>query len=105
LPQLLLDIQLQLREIQTKQQLIDDRQSQIHCSPSPQKQVENLQKQVESDLAGMEQQDQGRDRRRLKERLKKASHRTFERTHHIDWIEYIFGICSGDQRMGTQGSR
>ncbi len=89
-------MQRQLLEIQTKQQLMDEKQSQMD---------HRLQKMSESDSTRAERSDKGRDRRRLKERLKKASHNCFERAHHIGWMEYIFGICSGDQRMGTESSR
>ncbi len=55
--------------------------------------------------------DDEEDRRRLKEKLKVAidlDRRS--RVHTIVskrevWLEYIFGICSPDQRMGKRGSR
>jgi hypothetical protein len=51
------------------------------------------------------------DRRRLKEKLKAAIEidrrsriRTIVSRSEV-WMEYIFGICSPDQRMGKRGSR
>ena len=51
------------------------------------------------------------DRKRLKERLKKAmDHHHEARTVELDkirpdWLEYIFGICGPDGRLGKEGSR
>ncbi len=97
--QLLIDIQRQLLDIQTKQIRMDDKQTQMD---------RQLQKLVESGVTAatsVERPEKGRDRRRLKERLKRASNKGFYGTHRPGWIEHIFGICPGDQRMGTEGSR
>ncbi len=83
-------------EIQTKQQLMEEKQTNLDRS---------LQRVIDSVAERAEGPDKGRDRRRLKERLKKASQKGFHGTHRIGWIEHIFGICPGDQRMGTEGSR
>jgi hypothetical protein len=97
IPQLLIDMQRQLLDIQAKQQVMEEKQTQMDG---------RLEKLSESGAStSTDSSDKGRDRRRLKERLKKASQRGFERKHHVGWAEYIFGICSGDQRMGTEGSR
>ncbi len=52
-------------------------------------------------------EDKARDRKRLKERLKKA---TLNGSKHIiqggtSWLEYIFGITHGDRRAGKGRSR
>ena len=60
---------------------------------------------------GVNDGDDDEDRRRLKEKLKLAIE--VDRRSHIRnivsrsevWMEYIFGICSPDQRMGKRGSR
>jgi hypothetical protein len=55
--------------------------------------------------------DDDEDRRRLKEKLKEALDRDRRsRLHevtseHAVWLEYVFGICKPDQRMGKRGSR
>lgn len=61
--------------------------------------------------SGTDEGDDEEDRRRLKEKLKDAidlDRRS--RVHTIVsqrqvWLEYIFGICSPDQRIGKRGSR
>ncbi len=61
--------------------------------------------------SGVDEGDDEEDRRRLKEKLKDAidlDRRS--RVHKIVskrqvWLEYIFGICSPDQRIGKRGSR
>jgi hypothetical protein len=52
----------------------------------------------------------GMDQKRLKERLKKSISQ--EQNKHsdtaptrTDWVEYVFGICSANQRLGKEGSR
>ena len=61
--------------------------------------------------SGMAAGDDEEDRRRLKEKLKEALDRD-RRTRisdvtpeHAVWLEYIFGICKPDQRVGKRGSR
>jgi hypothetical protein len=49
--------------------------------------------------------DTGRDRKRLKERLKKAAMKESRALQKVGFLEYVFGICAGDQRMGKEGSR
>jgi hypothetical protein len=49
--------------------------------------------------------DAGKDRKRLKERLKKAAMKGSEVFQKADLLESVFGICPGDQRMGKEGSR
>jgi hypothetical protein len=51
------------------------------------------------------------DRKRLKEKLKLALERDKQRrirtivSEHAKWLEYVFGICKADQRLGKRGSR
>jgi hypothetical protein len=49
--------------------------------------------------------DEGRDRKRLKERLQKAAIKESKVFPKSGLLEYVFGICAGDQRMGKEGSR
>ena len=53
---------------------------------------------------------QKEDRKRLKEKLKEAMDHQEARTAKLDrikpdWMEYIFGICKPDGRLGKEGSR
>jgi hypothetical protein len=52
-------------------------------------------------------EDEGRDRKRLKERLKKASLLASKKTlqRKGGWLEFIFGITHGDRRIGKGKSR
>ena len=56
-------------------------------------------------------QEDAEDRKRLKERLKEAleqstrSRRKNSDDEKENWIEYIFGICNPDGRVGKAGSR
>jgi hypothetical protein len=62
-------------------------------------------------LSGNEGDDDTDDRKRLKEKLKlaiEADRRSRVRTIVSQgemWLEYIFGICRPDQRLGKSGSR
>jgi hypothetical protein len=55
--------------------------------------------------------DDGEDRRRLKEKLKAALERDKRArirevvSEREVWLEYVFGICKPDQRIGRRGSR
>ena len=51
--------------------------------------------------------DKGRDRSRLKERMKKASLNGSKKTlqQGASWLESIFGITHGDRRIGKERSR
>ncbi len=53
------------------------------------------------------QNDTSRDRKRLKERLKKASLKESKQRllRGAGWLEFIFGIASGDRRVGKRRSR
>ncbi len=76
------------------------------------KKVENVAMAV-GVRSGMASGDDEEDRRRLKEKLKEALDRDRDRRNSVDdessehavWLEYIFGICKPDQRMGKRGSR
>jgi hypothetical protein len=53
--------------------------------------------------------DDEEDRRRLKEKLKAAIEQN-RNDHNVVsslgiWLEYMFGICDADQRLGKRGSR
>ncbi len=81
--------------------------------------LDALDKKVESVASavgvrsGIAAGDDEEDRRRLKEKLKEALDRDRDRRNRVDddsseqsvWLEYIFGICRPDQRMGKRGSR
>ena len=61
--------------------------------------------------AGNQEGDDEEDRKRLKEKLKVAIEldrrnrvRTIVSSREV-WLEYIFGICRPDKRMGKRGSR
>ena len=51
------------------------------------------------------------DRKRLKEKLKLALEQDKRRRvrrivpEHARWLEYVFGVCKADQRLGKRGSR
>ena len=86
-----------LPELDTKLRLIDKKLGQISASLG-----------IKS---GANDGDDEEDRRRLKEKLKAAIE--VDRRSRIltivsrseVWLEYIFGICSPDQRLGKRGSR
>ncbi len=69
--------------------------------------VSETQKQIdESDDCD----DDSMDRKRLKERLKRSMSKQVNKLSArtltpMGWMEYIFGICSADQRVGKEGSR
>ncbi len=50
---------------------------------------------------------EGKDRKRLKERLKKAmtDETAIKTSNDAGWLEIIFGIRSANRRMGKVGSR
>jgi hypothetical protein len=85
-------MQRQVHDIQNQQKRMDDKQDQMD---------RHMHQLVDTDPGT----DKGKDRRRLKERLKKAARLKSEGEHPVSWMEYIFGICPGDQRMGMKGSR
>ena len=52
----------------------------------------------------------GLDRKKLKERLKKSISKEMNKNSntapkHTDWMEYLFGICSANRRLGKEGSK
>ncbi len=56
--------------------------------------------------------DDDDDRKRIKERLKeavendkRARSRIVNTNKDVTWLEYVFGICEPDKRIGKQGSR
>ncbi len=49
--------------------------------------------------------DTSKDRKRLKERLQKAVMKGTKTHQTVGFLEYVFGINAGDQRMGKEGSR
>ena len=68
---------------------------------------QKLNQLVGNSVNGIEQKDldEGRDRKRLKERLKKAAMKGSKATQKAGVLESVCGICPGDQRMGKEGSR
>jgi hypothetical protein len=56
-------------------------------------------------------EEDAEDRKRLKERLKEALDQTLDSrgkdqdAEKENWMEYIFGICKPDGRVGKEGSR
>jgi hypothetical protein len=86
-----------LPELDTKLRIIDKKLGQISASLG-----------IKS---GANEGDDEEDRRRLKEKLK-AAIEVDRRSRVLTivsrsevWLEYIFGICSPDQRLGKRGSR
>ena len=65
----------------------------------------------EDDVTSADLSIQQEDRKRLKEKLKEAMDHHYEaRAAKLDrikpdWMEYIFGICRPDGRLGKEGSR
>jgi hypothetical protein len=54
--------------------------------------------------------DDNEDRKRLKEKLKEAlelkqKEHSFQNKEKEPWMEYIFGICKANRRVGKGGSR
>ncbi len=91
----LLDIQSRLQKIEDKQNLMD---SGVQQSP-------DSKAGPRTEPAPNAASDTIKDRRRLKERLKRAARNTPSVEKRTSWIEIVFGICSGDLRTGTEGSR
>jgi hypothetical protein len=85
----------ELQEVRRNQQRMQEKLSSLAVSP----------KQGEVDAENKENQAaEARDRKRFKERLKKEAFKAM----HMEapsWLEYLFGICQGDKRMGKDGSR
>jgi hypothetical protein len=74
---------------------------------------EKIERKIKSivDVVGIEapKNDDSEDRKRLKEKLKEAMKHE-EQRHALasepeSWMEYIFGICKPDGRIGKGGSR
>ena len=87
--------------IQEKILSIDDRTKKIFENLSG---YQDKEKQRSADEERMVQDD----RKRLKERLKDAVHSqdsTASTNKNMTWIEYIFGICKADGRIGKDRSR
>ena len=94
----------QLLNIQTRLQTIEDKQN---LMDSGVQQRPDNKAGPRTEPAPNAASDTMRDRRRLKERLKRAARNTpsVAKRAGPGWIEIIFGICSGDLRTGTEGSR
>ncbi len=92
-PQILLDLKSQLTEVQIKQDQMDINLKQLMNNNGP--------------LRSEKKDDNGRDRARLKERMKKASLKGTDNTlrQGRSWLESIFGITHGDRRVGKERSR
>ncbi len=100
------DMSTQLLNIQARLQQIEDKQDKMldPGAPTPQQRPASS-ASTRSEPAPNAASDTTRDRRRLKERLKRAARNTPSLTKHVGWVESIFGICPGDHRMGTEGSK
>ena len=92
----------QLLNIQTRLQTIEDKQNLMDSGVQQRPDNKAGPRTVPAPNAAS---DTTRDRRRLKERLKRAARNTPSVEKRAGWIEIIFGICSGDLRTGTEGSR
>jgi hypothetical protein len=90
--QVLFDLKSQLTDVQNKQEQMDVNLKQLMSSFS---------------LPTEHHDTKGRDRKRLKERLKKASLKATKQKllRGASWLELIFGITRGDRRVGKGGSR
>jgi hypothetical protein len=87
----LLDIKNQLLEVRSQQQLMDQKLNQLMGNSVTNSEQKEL--------------DAGKDRKRLKERLKRAAMKGSKGFQNVGWLEHVFGICPGDNRMGKVGSR
>ncbi len=85
---------------------------------TPERKLEIIEKKIErvGEAVGIKNivkaGDDDEDRKRLKEKLKEAlenDHRRRARVISMDkpetWLDYIFGICEPDKRIGKQGSK
>jgi len=108
--QLLLDVQSkqgqmasELQEIKQNQQIMKERMDEslrmgslVSFSGSKQEHDSSLIAEIEA--------AETKDRKRFKERLKKAALRSSKLKKPYSWLEYLFGICPADQRMGKPGN-
>jgi len=104
----ILGMQNQLADVQSKQGRMEQHLLGIQdqLSDVQRKQaVANQGPGHEQDSGSAPSADAGRDRKRLKERLKKAVLSGATASQTVGWLEYAFGICAGDRRMGKNGSR
>ena len=92
-------VESQLQDIQNKQQHLDEKHDQIDLR------LRHLHNGSTSASFTERTHDKGKDRKRLKERLKKAALTSSRSMRSVGMAEYVFGICPGDQRMGNTGSR
>jgi septal ring factor EnvC (AmiA/AmiB activator) len=73
--------------------------------------VKSMDPDVEAALATEDDKarDNEKDRKRIKERLKEALETNYERAKKYDrkqnFMEYFFGICQSNGRVGKNGSR
>jgi hypothetical protein len=87
----------ELQEVRHNQRVLHEKVDRLVVLTDPE------QKNESAAMAEIEATE-ARDRKRFKERLKKEAFNTMAKKEK-SWIEYIFGICPGDQRMGKEGSR
>ena len=87
-----IDLNSQLSAVRNKQDQMDVNLKQLMSVILPKSEKQN---------------DNSRDRKRLKERLKKASLKESKQRllRGAGWLELIFGIVSGDRRVGKRRSR
>jgi hypothetical protein len=105
--QILFDVQskqsqmaLELQNVRLDQQLMNERVGRLLNVPDP----------AQGNDSALSEEDETteaetKDRKRFKERLKKEALRSAKLQKTSTWQEYLFGICSGDQRMGKEGNR
>ena len=94
----LLGIQDQLCDVQRKQAV-------AHQGPGHEQAIAEQPQPPQQHSSSAPGMDAGRDRKRLKERLKKAMMSGASSSKRAGWLEGALGICAGDRRMGKQGSR
>jgi hypothetical protein len=104
--QILFDVQskqsqmaLELQNVRLDQQLMNERVGRLLNVPDP----------AQGNDSALSEEDETteaetKDRKRFKERLKKEALRSAKLQKTSTWQEYLFGICSGDQRMGKEGN-
>jgi hypothetical protein len=103
-----------LTQMDTKISKMNDKLTELDCKFSDlkinQRKLEQSIKRQAQDTDSDVEEGEGLDRKRLKERFKKALMLDSDPLAKIPkapsaWMEFIFGISAPDQRMGKEGSR
>ena len=97
---MLLDVQRSQNEIKESQLRMEQQLKRLMGN-------ENRAGPEQIELKHTHKTNEGNDRKRLKERLKKSMSEKSETfaIGHISWLEYVFGIHEANHRMGKVGSR